>query len=198
MERQEKNIDLSAEEMMNLSSYSTDQQLKVYDTTKLKSVEVPVFEKYFNVGQKKKVLDIGIGGGRTTGYLIDYGHEVTGIDLSDKMVELAQKKYPGSDVRVMNATQLDFPDNNFDIVLFSFNGIDCIYPEEKRFQALMEAHRVLKSGGLFILSSHNSIIIPKTKYDWFWWLVNIITLRIFGAYRLEYKQFHKGDRKSVV
>src|SRR3989344_5083903 len=71
------------------------------------------------------------------------------------MIEGAKKDNPQMDFRIMSATNLDFPDSYFDCLFFSFNGIDYIYPESRRFEALKEAYRVLKPGGIFILSSHN-------------------------------------------
>src|SRR3989338_8328332 len=62
----------------------------------------------------------------------------------------------------MDAAQLDFPNNHFDYALFSFHGLDYLFPEEQRTRALHEIHRVLKPGGLFAFSSHNARFIPNS------------------------------------
>jgi ubiquinone/menaquinone biosynthesis C-methylase UbiE len=59
---------------------------------------------------------------------------------------------------VGDACDLSFKSNEFDAVVFSFNGIDCLYPYEKRIQALSEFRRILKPGGFFVFSSHNNCI----------------------------------------
>ena len=61
-----------------------------------------------------------------------------------------------------DASNLGLKDNSFDVVIFSFNGIDYIYPYIKRLAALKEIRRVLKTNGLFIFSSHNHCI-PRDR-----------------------------------
>jgi len=54
-----------------------------------------------------------------------------------------------------------FPDASFDVVVFSFNGIDYVLPDERRRCCLKHIYRILKAGGVVIFSSHNprSVVI---------------------------------------
>lgn len=61
-----------------------------------------------------KVLEIGSGGGRDSGFLFDRGFPVTAIDISEKMIEGARRAQPGIDYRIMDFENLDFPENEFD------------------------------------------------------------------------------------
>jgi ubiquinone/menaquinone biosynthesis C-methylase UbiE len=106
-----------------------------------------------------RMLDIGVGGGRTTTYFSDLVSDYVGIDYCPAMIAACQARlldFPGKvtfevgDAR--NMTQ--FPENAFDFILFSFNGIDGITWADRNL-ALREIHRVGKPGGYFCFSSHN-------------------------------------------
>lgn len=139
---------------MNARSFASKESEKAYRTYVLKEIEKRLIEKYFTL-PGAKILDLGCGYGRTTRPLKDMGFDVIGTEIVPGMVRGAKNDNPDIDFRLMSATDLHFPDAEFDYLLFSFNGIDYIYPAERRMRALKEAYRVLKPGGIFILSSHN-------------------------------------------
>jgi ubiquinone/menaquinone biosynthesis C-methylase UbiE len=113
----------------------------------------------------KAILDVGIGGGRTTGFLLSLGGNYVGIDYSSEMVEAAKILFPGTRFELCDARDLSaFDDAQFDFVLFSFNGLDSL-PHEGRILILNEFNRVLKTGGLLAFTSHNrqrSVVKPWT------------------------------------
>lgn len=105
-----------------------------------------------------RMLDIGVGGGRTTTHFVNLVKEYIGIDYSNNMIDACKNKFSNfdnayfanCDVRSMDI----FEDNYFDFILFSYNGIDYI-SHECRITALKEIHRVSKERGYFCFSSHN-------------------------------------------
>lgn len=100
------------------------------------------------------VLDIGIGTGRTIPFLAPFAARYAGIDYMPNMVAEARRQHPDRDLRQADARELPFADGEFSFVLFSFNGIDYVDPDD-RPRMLREAHRVLAPRGLFAYSTHN-------------------------------------------
>jgi SAM-dependent methyltransferase len=125
------------------------------DLEELQPGEQYLFDKY--VRDDMTVLDIGVGGGRTTPYLADKAKRYIGIDYSQRMVDACRSKFGCLQFETMDATDLSaFHDDAFDLVLFTYNGIDCLGSDAARARCLSEIRRVLKPGGMFIFSSHNA------------------------------------------
>ncbi|HME35364.1 MAG TPA: class I SAM-dependent methyltransferase [Candidatus Sulfotelmatobacter sp.] len=114
-----------------------------------------LFEAYIPTGSA--ILDLGVGGGRTTPYLAKRAARYVGVDYAPAMVKACEAKFPGLEFRVADAANLSlFPDDSFDVVVFAFNGIDYVLPEESRRSCFAHVHRVLKAKGVVIFSSHNA------------------------------------------
>jgi ubiquinone/menaquinone biosynthesis C-methylase UbiE len=105
--------------------------------------------------RNERILDLGVGPGRTIPMLRALTNEYVGVDYLQEMVELARAKYPEVDVRVGDARDLSvFRDDSFSLVNFSYMGIDAV-DHEGRGRILREAWRVLKPGGRFWFSTLN-------------------------------------------
>jgi ubiquinone/menaquinone biosynthesis C-methylase UbiE len=102
-----------------------------------------------------RVLDLGVGTGRTTALLAPAARSYTGVDLAPGMIKLARERHPGVDLRVADARDLRaFADASFELVVFSFNGLDAVRPAE-RLVVLSGIRRVLAPGGRALVSSLN-------------------------------------------
>ena len=119
----------------------------------------------------EKLLDVGCG----TGYLFELlltqrEAEYYGLDLSPEMLKMAKAKFSGRVTLVEgSADRLPYADNSFDVVtcIQSFHH----YPNPDK--AMQESFRVLKPGGLYILSDtgvggiggwiDNHILFPLMK-----------------------------------
>lgn len=141
---------------INRKTYAKAKVLDYYDgLTELFPAEKVLFEKLSPVIKKSKILDIGVGGGRTTEYLLPIVSDYTGVDYVPQFVERVKRKYERGNFLCADARDLkEFADNTFDFVLFSYNGIDAVSHED-RLKILTEIHRVLKTGGTLLFSSHN-------------------------------------------
>lgn len=103
-----------------------------------------------NVPDDARVLDIGCGSGWASRLLADYATagRVTGIDISDEMVNLARaqsKSHANVDFEVASAEQLPFADNEFACAF----SMESLYYYRNIPKALSEIHRVIKQDGLF-------------------------------------------------
>jgi SAM-dependent methyltransferase len=103
------------------------------------------------------MLDIGIGAGRTTYTFAAVAGRYLGIDYARAMVEACRGTFSASQrvrLRVGDARDLRSLGETFDVVLFSFNGIDTLEHED-RLAVLREVRAVLRDDGLFLFSSHS-------------------------------------------
>ena len=147
-------------------SFDSNKAVEVYtEKTELFPIEKQIFEEYLSQGSLN-ILDLGCGTGRTTKPLAELGHTVYGVDISPNMIAKAKELHPDIWFEVGTATSLNFKSNMFDVVLFSFNGLDYLYPEDERLKAINEIHRVLIPGGLFVFSSHDLSATHNRKRNW--------------------------------
>jgi ubiquinone/menaquinone biosynthesis C-methylase UbiE len=153
------------EDAVNLGTYSVPEVASHYAALNyLTPCEQFLFRTYIKPGIA--ILDLGVGGGRTTPYLSRIASRYVGVDYSEAMLHVCAKKFPDLDFRLADASDLSgFEDASFDAIVFSFNGLDYVVPDENRLRCLRECWRVLRTDGVFVFSSHNprSILV---RPDW--------------------------------
>jgi len=90
-----------------------------------------------------RLLDIGCGTGLFVEKYMEGGRDVTGLDISRRMIERARRRCPECGFTIGTGDNLPFRDDSFDAVssLLVFS-----YLKNPEFM-LAEAHRVLKPGG---------------------------------------------------
>jgi 2-polyprenyl-3-methyl-5-hydroxy-6-metoxy-1,4-benzoquinol methylase len=109
------------------------------------------FLKMLGNVKNKKILDIGSGFGNAALNLAQKGAIVTSIDISPKLIEgckyRAQKNGLEVDFQLMDAQNLKFEDNSFDIIL----GYRTIHHLQDIETFLIHANRCLKPSGFILL-----------------------------------------------
>lgn len=124
-------------------------------TSHLSAPERAAIDSVAHEARGKRILDIGVGGGRTTPALLEISRDYIGVDYVQAMVDRCHMRFPG--VRFENADARSMPqfaDRSFDLIVFACNGIGMV-DHEGRLAILREVRRLLTHGGVFIFSTYN-------------------------------------------
>lgn len=109
-----------------------------------------IIKKHLPAGKNLKVLDVGTGAGFFAVLFSKLGHKVTGVDMSSKMLQEAEKNIAAFDCRAdffkMNAQELSFDAETFDVVIS--RNLTWTLPDA--MQAYKEWYKVLKRGGVLM------------------------------------------------
>lgn len=139
----------------------------------------------------ERILDLGCGSGRFFEFLRDKKVDYIGIDNSEKLIEIAKRRYPKARFQVADVLNLPFPRNFFDKI-YSIAVLHHIPLEEFRLQFLREAKRVLKPEGFLILTVwkfHES----KELYL----ILKYTILKLFGKSKLDWKDIFEPWGKKI-
>jgi SAM-dependent methyltransferase len=119
--------------------------------------EARALEKVRDRVRGRPIMDVGVGTGRTTPYLLDLSPDYVGIDYSPEMIAKCQTRFPGVRFELGDARRLNaHPSEHFGLLMFSFNGLDYMQHSD-RLEVLRECHRLLHHGGIFLFSAHNDL-----------------------------------------
>lgn len=109
----------------------------------------------------KKILESGSGPGHLTKELLEDDHEVFALDINVSAIQRLKKKCGDAEnlhALVGDGSDLPFPDNSFDGV----SSMLVLWSIKNPAKYLQEHYRVLKPGGIFVLSGPS----PKAKEDY--------------------------------
>lgn len=148
-----------------------------------------LFDKYLLSGEK--VLDLGCGNGRYFEYLKGKNVDYSGVDVSEGLIKIAESRYPEASFQTADALNLPFPDDFFDKIV-SIAVFHHIPSEELRIQFLKEARRVLRPGGIIILTVWNF----REAKEFFLYLKFVI-LKLFGS-KLDFGDFLEPWGKKAL
>jgi ubiquinone/menaquinone biosynthesis C-methylase UbiE len=118
---------------------------------------------------KMEMLDIAVGGGRTTVHFSDCVKKYVGVDYSAEMIAACESRFSGhpdnmsfavADMRSMDM----FENNSFDFVFISNNAISTLTHND-RLKALQEIHRIGRPGGYFYFSAHNLQWVYRVMFN---------------------------------
>lgn len=118
--------------------------------------------------QGKSVLDLGCGYGWHCLYAAEQGaSRVLGIDLSEKMLEVAQKKAENAGINVISYQRMameeyEYPEDAFDVVISSL----ALHYVANLSDVYRKVYRTLRAGGNFVFSVEHPIFTAYGNQDW--------------------------------
>jgi demethylmenaquinone methyltransferase/2-methoxy-6-polyprenyl-1,4-benzoquinol methylase len=145
---------------------------------------------FTNARNCAKILDVATGTGKQAFAFGKRGYDVIGIDISEAMLKVANKKDKYGNVRfeVADATNLPFEDGSFDVSCVSFALHDM--PLTIMEKTLKEMVRVIKPKGTLIVVDY---ALPKNKINRF--LIYQFVKLYEGEY---YQKFIESDLEALL
>jgi 2-polyprenyl-3-methyl-5-hydroxy-6-metoxy-1,4-benzoquinol methylase len=130
-----------------------------------RSVTIPALLKIIESLNPESILDIGCGEGFLAPLLLKEGIDYHGLDVSEKLVEMAKEKFGPrfEQVSYDEITNLTWnPDRKFDLVLFNFSLF------EENISKLLEISQSFLNpqGGLLIKTLHPCFGMTEYKSGW--------------------------------
>ena len=137
-----------------------------------------------------RILDVATGTGKQAFAFAKKGYNVIGIDLSEDMLKVANKKNKYKNVRfeVADATNIPFEDKYFDVACMSFTLHDM--PLSIRDKVLKETVRVTKPKGNIMIVDY---ALPKNKIGKY--LIYCFVKSYESKY---YPEFIKSDIRTLI
>ena len=162
-------------------AHEFDSKMNMYDTRKRISV---IFDELLVEDLRgKKLLDAGCGTGWFSKAASERGALVTSMDLGENLLGKVKEKCNSTTV-VGSILDIPFPDNSFDVVISSEVIEHTVDPQ----RAISEMHRVLKPGGLMVVTTPNKL--------WYFsvWIANALKLRPYQGLEnwISWRQFRRA------
>jgi len=154
----------TAQKILEQTRVGYDQIAEHFSVTRVWSWKV--MDNFFSyLKEGNQVLDIGCGNGRLYRAIKDKNIEYTGIDSSEKLIELAKKNFQFSITNFQSNSQLPifqvadvlalpFQNEEFDHV-FVMAVLPHIPSQDLQTRALENVYRVLKPGGYLFITCWN-------------------------------------------
>ena len=154
--------------------YFDEIYLRIYPHSSRKELtlqQVDLIERALNLEKGTRILDLACGFGRHSIELAKRGYNVTGLDYSSFLIELAREKVENEKVNVefiqADMRTMDFHEE-FDAVINMFTSWG-YFSDEENFDILKRVCRALKRGGRFLLDFFNPLMLFKHMVEKSWY-----------------------------
>ena len=146
-----------------------------YETTEgamYDRLEKKVISKYLQRNVRgKKLLEVGCGTGHWSQFFSEFGFEVTGVDVSERMINLAQSKgIPNTSFQIADGHSLPFKNGTFDVTA-AVVTLEFVYNAELVLREMVRCTRM--RGGRLLIGVLNALaplnckrqLYPKSLYS---------------------------------
>jgi len=105
------------------------------------------------IPKNSAVLEVGCGPGYGTNYLSNHVKHIIGLDIDKNVIQYASDKYSSENCsfKFYNGLKIPYDDNTYNAVV-SFQVIEHLQDD---INYLAEIRRILKTGGIYILTTPN-------------------------------------------
>lgn len=157
--------------MSNAPWYKTffnDDYMRIYApflTQEKTTQEVEDIQSILNLPPDSHILDLCCGYGRHAIPLAQYGYRVTGLDLSEHLLDVARTTAgeQGVQVRWLHGDMRALPfEEEFDAVINIFTSFGYLADDSEDRQVLAQIHHALKPGGKFLLETVHQPRVLRT------------------------------------
>ena len=143
------------------SFFETDEWLAVALARPAERTEAELAFLVQHLPARAHVLDVPCGTGRHSAGLVARGHTVAGLDISERVLEVARAAVPGADFRHGDMRELPWADESFDAVLNLWTAFGYFETQADDERVLAEFARVLRPGGRVILDAINQVAFVR-------------------------------------
>ena len=153
-------------------------QMKSVDAAIIRESRLRATESQMKLIKKYKdgarLLDVGCGEGFFLFNASKAGYTTKGVEPSQGAAAYARKEF-GLDVEAKHFEELRFPENHFDVVTLWQVLEHMLYP----LMILKEVHRILKPGGMLVITTPDIEGIPARILKKRWWCITRLHINQF-------------------
>ena len=141
---------------------STYKERRQKPTSPNETIEQPIFRELLGSVQGQDILDLGCGEAEFGKELLEKGaRSYVGVEASEKMANLAEKRLAGLNAEVRRTTieAFDFEANTFDLIVSQL----ALHYVEDLTETFRKVYRVLRPGGRLVLSTEHPVITSSSQ-----------------------------------
>ena len=143
------------------SFFESDDWLEIATTRDPERTELEVRFLADRIPARARVLDLACGTGRVAIPLAGRGYAVSGLDISDRVLQVARHEAPELDLRRGDMRELPWDSGSFDAVVNIWTAFGYFPTQAEDERVLAEVARVLVPGGLFVIDTVNPAALAR-------------------------------------